>query len=43
MTDRRDDIEAQAVGWVIRLRYAGVDEWAAFTDWLEADPANAAA
>ena len=43
MTDRRDDIEAQAVGWVIRLRDAGADEWAAFTDWLEADPAHGAA
>ncbi|MFN3727163.1 MAG: FecR family protein [Allosphingosinicella sp.] len=43
MTDRRADIEAEAIGWVIRLRDAGADEWAAFTDWLEADPANAAA
>lgn len=43
MTDRRDDIETQAVGWVIRLRDAGADEWAAFTDWLEADPAHGAA
>ncbi|WP_166038185.1 FecR domain-containing protein [Sphingosinicella sp. YJ22] len=43
MTDRRDDIEAEAIGWVIRLRDAGADDWAAFTDWLEADPAHAAA
>ena len=43
MTDRRDDIEAEAIGWVIRLRDAGADEWAAFTDWLEADPAHGAA
>ncbi len=43
MTDRRDDIDAQAVGWVIRLRDAGAEEWAAFTDWLEADPAHPAA
>ena len=40
MTDRRDDIQAQAIGWVIRLRDAGADDWAAFTDWLEADGAH---
>ncbi len=43
MTDRRDDIEAEAIGWVIRLRDAGADDWAAFTDWLEADPAHGTA
>ena len=43
MTDRRDDIEAEAIGWVIRLRDAGADDWSAFTDWLEADPAHHAA
>lgn len=43
MTDRRDDIQTEAIGWVIRLREADGDEWAAFTDWLEADPAHAAA
>ena len=40
MTDRRDDIEAEAIGWVIRLRDSGADDWSAFTDWLEADPAH---
>ena len=43
MTDRREEIEAEAIGWVIRLRDAGADEWAAFTDWLEADPAHSEA
>lgn len=36
-------IEAEAVGWVIRLRDAVDTDWEAFTDWLEADPAHAAA
>ena len=43
MTDRRDDIDTEAIGWVIRLRDANTDEWSAFTDWLEADPAHASA
>src|SRR5688500_9455157 len=40
-TDRQ--IEAEAIGWVIRLRDDGETDWAAFTLWLEADPAHAAA
>jgi transmembrane sensor len=40
-TERR--IEEEAVGWVIRLRDADEQGWAAFTDWLEADPRHAAA
>ena len=40
---RIHEIEEQAVAWVIRLRDAGAEDWEEFTDWLEADPANAAA
>ena len=36
-------IEEEAIGWVVRLRDAGADDWAAFTAWLEADPAHQAA
>lgn len=43
MDDRQTGIEAEAIGWVIRLRDAGTDEWEAFTRWLEVDPAHAAA
>ena len=43
MTDRRKDIEAEAIGWALRLRDADADEWAAFTDWLEADPRHSEA
>lgn len=38
------DREAEAISWVMRLRDGGRSEdWMAFTDWLEADPRNAAA
>src|SRR5687768_4854887 len=40
-TDRQ--IEAEAIGWVIRLHDAGETDWEAFTLWLEADPAHSAA
>lgn len=33
----------EAIGWAIRLRDAASADWAAFTAWLEADPAHAAA
>ncbi|MFN7000190.1 MAG: FecR family protein [Elioraea tepidiphila] len=36
-------MDDEAIGWVIRLREAGDADWAAFTEWLEADPAHAAA
>ena len=29
-----------AIGWHLRLRDAGVEDWEAFTAWLEADPAH---
>jgi transmembrane sensor len=40
-TDRQ--IEAEAIGWVVRLRHADETDWEAFTLWLEIDPAHAAA
>jgi transmembrane sensor len=43
MTGTNEHIQEQAVAWVMRLRAAGAEDWAAFTDWLEADPAHAAA
>lgn len=36
-------IVEQAIGWHIRLAEAREDDWAAFLDWIEASPANAAA
>lgn len=33
----------EALGWVIRTRDAEFADWAAFTSWLEADPAHAPA
>lgn len=43
MADAWNRIDDEAVDWVIRLRDASGDEWAAFTAWLEADPAHGAA
>jgi transmembrane sensor len=43
MANNREGIEAEAIGWVIRLRDAPAEDWEAFTAWLEADPAHAAA
>lgn len=34
--------EADAVGWLIRQRDPRFDDWEALTNWLEADPDNAA-
>ncbi|MBN2971134.1 FecR domain-containing protein [Roseomonas aeriglobus] len=43
MTDDGADLMDRAIAWHLRLVDAGVDDWAAFVDWLEADPAHAAA
>jgi transmembrane sensor len=43
MTGIQEKIEEEAVAWVIRLRTAESEDWEAFTAWLEADPAHAAA
>ncbi|WP_294289389.1 FecR domain-containing protein [uncultured Sphingomonas sp.] len=43
MTDKGADPMDQAIAWHLRLADAGVDDWATFVDWLEADPAHAAA
>ncbi|WP_114951693.1 FecR family protein [Sphingosinicella terrae] len=43
MPVRHDQIYDEAIDWVVRLRDAGPDGWEAFTAWLEADPAHAAA
>jgi transmembrane sensor len=40
----RQDQDAEAIEWLMLLRDGGSGEdWLAFTDWLEADPANLAA
>ena len=39
LTDR-DRIDAEAIGWVIRLRDGSAADWEAFTVWLEADSAH---
>lgn len=36
-----DDMEAAAIGWVIRLRDARAGDWEAFAAWLESDPKHA--
>lgn len=38
MPRTREQIEAEAIDWAIRLRDAGPREWEEFTSWLEADP-----
>jgi transmembrane sensor len=43
MQGMNERIEEEAIGWVVRLRDAGPDDWETFTAWLEADPAHAAA
>lgn len=40
IASRETQIEEQATGWVIRLKHAAACDWAAFTEWLEADPAH---
>jgi transmembrane sensor len=40
MASTETQIEEQAIGWIIRLTHAAASDWAAFTDWLEADPAH---
>ncbi len=36
-------MEAAALDWVIRQRDPGFEDWEAFTDWLDTDPAHAQA
>jgi transmembrane sensor len=38
MAKTRDEIEEEAIGWVITLRSASARDWEAFARWLEADP-----
>ena len=38
-----DHIMGQAIDWHVRQATMGADDWTAFVDWLEADPANARA
>jgi transmembrane sensor len=38
-----DKVERDAIDWLIRLRGGTVDDWDAFTLWLEADPAHVVA
>lgn len=40
MATHRDDIEEEAIGWIIRTGDPGFADWEAFTRWLEADPAH---
>lgn len=40
LIDNHTRMEAEAIDWLIRLRDASGDEWNAFTEWLEADPAH---
>ena len=40
MPETRDDIEAAAISWEIRLRDARAEEWEEFVGWLESDPAH---
>jgi transmembrane sensor len=41
--DREPDLQTEAIGWRIRLRDGGADDWDAFVAWLENDPARSAA
>lgn len=43
MAKTRDQLLEEAIGWTIRLRHAGAEDWEAFTQWLEADPHHLAA
>jgi transmembrane sensor len=40
MLKTKQDIDAEAIGWMIRLRGGTAADWEAFTVWLEADPAH---
>ena len=40
--DPQADLQGEAIGWRIRLRDGGADEWDAFVAWLEGDPARSA-
>lgn len=41
MTDVSEALEQEALGWVIRLRHADAEDWAAFDAWLAGDGARA--
>jgi transmembrane sensor len=45
MTDHHpsDPIEAEAIGWVVRVNDPAFGDWDEFTAWLDADPAHAGA
>lgn len=43
MLRTRNEIEEEAISWVIRLKDADHQDWEAFASWLEADPAHAKA
>ena len=41
MTQRTEQqLRAEAIGWHLRMRDDAPEDWDAFVDWLEADPAN---
>ncbi|MEA3061139.1 MAG: transrane sensor [Sphingomonadales bacterium] len=37
------DLQREAIRWRVRLRDGGAEEWQAFVEWLEQDPARSAA
>jgi len=39
-TDRHEDVLEEAIRWHVRLADGSETDWAAFTAWLEADPAH---
>jgi transmembrane sensor len=39
----RDEHMDAAIAWTIRLKHGTPEDWRAFTDWLEADPAHLSA
>jgi transmembrane sensor len=41
--NRGPDLQREAIGWRIRLRDGGADDWEAFVAWLEQDPARSTA
>ncbi len=43
MLRKNRQVEDEAIAWVVRLRDAREEDWEAFTAWLEADEAHAAA
>lgn len=41
MPESRKEIEEAAIGWLIRLRDGGAEDWERFVLWLEANPVHA--